>query len=51
MELPRAPRSNAEITALWQYVSKRLERLDEAASASRNGAAHSNGAISAEWSA
>ena len=51
MELPRAPRSNAEITALWQYVAKRLERIDEAASASRHGAVHSNGAISAEWSA
>ena len=51
MELPRAPRSNAEITALWQYVAKRLERLDDAAIASRNGANHSNGAIAAEWSA
>jgi chromosome partitioning protein len=51
MELPRSPRSNAEITALWQYVAKRLQRLDEAVAASRNGAVHSNGAISAEWSA
>ena len=51
MELPRAPRSNAEITALWQYVAKRLERIDESTAASRNGAVHSNGAASAEWSA
>jgi len=51
MELPRSPRSNAEITALWQYVAKRLARLDESVVASRNGASHSNGAISAEWSA
>jgi chromosome partitioning protein len=51
MELPRSPRSNAEITALWQYVAKRLERVDQAVAPSRNGAAHSNGAISAEWSA
>jgi chromosome partitioning protein len=51
MELPRSPRSNAEITALWQYVAKRLDRVEEAAAAARNGATHSNGAISAEWSA
>jgi len=51
MELARSPRSNAEITALWQYVAKRLERVDQAVAPSRNGAAHSNGAISAEWSA
>ena len=51
MELPRAPRSNAEITALWEYVAKRLARLDEPVAASRNGALHSNGAASAEWSA
>jgi chromosome partitioning protein len=51
MELPRAPRSSAEITALWQYVAKRLERIDQAVAPSRNGAAHSNGASLAEWSA
>ena len=51
MELPRAPRSSVEITTLWQYVAKRLERVDQAVAPSRNGAAHSNGAISAEWSA
>jgi len=51
MELPRAPRSSVEITALWQYVAKRLERIDQAVAPSRNGAAHSNGASLAEWSA
>jgi chromosome partitioning protein len=51
MELPRSPRSNAEITALWQYVAKRLDRLDESSVASRNGTVHSNGAISADWNA
>lgn len=51
MELPHAPRSNAEITALWQYVAKRLARVEEAAAAGRNGATHSNGSIAAEWSA
>lgn len=48
MELPDAPRSHAEITALWYYVADRLERVEHAA-AGRNGVAHSNGAISAEW--
>jgi len=51
MELPRATRSNAEIVALWQYVARRLERLDEAVVPSRNGAQHSNGVIASEWSA
>ena len=51
MELPRAARSNAEISMLWEYVAKRLARLDGPVAASRNGALHSNGAASAEWSA
>jgi chromosome partitioning protein len=52
MELPRAPRSNAEIAALWAYVEKRLGRLDDVVAAPRNnGAGHVNGAVSAEWSA
>ncbi len=51
MELPRAPRSSGEIDALWAYVAKRLERIDEIGAAARNGAAHRNGAIAAGWSA
>ncbi len=51
MELPRAPRSSAEIEALWEYVAKRMERIGEIAAAARNGATHSNGAIAAGWSA
>ena len=27
MELPRAERSSAEVTALWDYLARRIERL------------------------
>jgi len=33
MELPRAQRSTSEIELLWDYLDKRLERLDTASSA------------------